>query len=669
MPVRDAVAVGSLDPYVGWSNGDGYPADVAKVGPFGMAWKADGSLLIADADGNRIRRVDANTDIITTIAGTGVAGFTADGSVATATSMYSPRDVAADAGGTVYYTDTLNGRVRRISASNQVVTTVASGLQFPEGLDLAPDGSLLIADESGNKVYQVNTNGSNLHVVAGTGASGYNGDAQAATSAKLSGAADVVADATGNLYIADKWNCRVRRVDAATRIITTAVGTGECGLGGDGGLATLAKINVPTRLALAPQGRYLYIAEDSGVRVRSLDLVTNILTTAIGPTPLGRFNGPSGILFDPTGADIYVADYNAGDIRLASSGLVPVASPTPPPTPTQTPTLPPPPTGTPTAGTASLSGQVLYYSANRAVPNVDVMLDGSTTQMAQTTLTGQYTTGIASGPWMVNPEKAGDFGAGVSSLDAARVLQAVVGLQTFDPLQKLACDVTGDGNLSSLDAARILQLSVGMIDRFPVAEACGSDWIFVPQPSQLPNQQIVEPVIGGGLCQPGSISLDPLVGTATGQDFRAVLFGDCTGNWSSSAGAALRIAAPSSATVQAGRPRRARGGRVRVPIYVQTAQPFNALDVQLRYDPTEVRPLNVQLRSRTAGALVRHRIDGSGRMYISVASAEPVQNHSGAVLVAEFRAADPNARPTSVQVLAGSIDEQSANVATQSSRR
>ena len=331
--------VADLEPYVGQSNGDGYPAEVAKVGPFGMTWAPDGSLLIADGAGNRIRRVDVNTNIITTIAGTGIPGFTPDGRVATATNMYLPHDVVVDAGGTTYYTDSLNGSVRRISPANQVVTTVASGLLFPEGLDLAPGGSLLIADEGGNKIYQVNTNGSSLHVVAGTGASGYNGDQQPATTAKLSGSADVVADASGNLYIADKWNCRVRRVDAATKFITTVVGSGECGLAGDDGLATLAEINTPVRLALNPQGRYLYIAEERGVRVRRLDLLTNILTTAIGPSQLGRFIGPSGLLFDPTGADLYVADFDAGDIRILP--LTATRTPTPTGSPAATPTRPP----------------------------------------------------------------------------------------------------------------------------------------------------------------------------------------------------------------------------------------------------------------------------------------------------------------------------------------
>jgi sugar lactone lactonase YvrE len=688
--VRRILDLSIIDSLVGGGFGDGGPAVNALVDPRGGEAVSSASgfpdLYFADGNDNRVRRVRGATGVIETLAGNGEPGYSGDNGPAVDAMLKFPLDVAVRSDGVVYVADTFNNRIRKI-ASNGTITTVAgtgswnysgdggpatsAALAYPYGIDVDANGNVYIADFSNNRIRKIGTKGV-ITTVAGNGQWGYGGDNGPATSAKLANPADVVVGGDGSLYIADYQNQRIRRVNPSG-IITTYAGTGISGFLGDDGPATAARLFRPLQVALDGTGN-LFIADSVNNRVRRVDAGSGIIETVAGDGDGGAsgdggaadqasLTGPEGVAIDPNGAELFASAPTDSNVRLVEfdGGGPPATATAVPPSPT--------PTGTPTAATARLSGQVLYYNGDGAVPNVDVMLNGSSTQVAGTTISGQYAKDLASGSWTVNPQKEGALGAGVSSLDAARVLQAMVGLRTLDPLQRLACDVTGDGSLSSLDAARILQLSVGMIDRFPVAEACSSDWVFVPQPSQVPNQEITEPVIGSGVCRHGSISLDPLVGTATGQDFRAVLFGDCTGNWSSTAGAALRILAPSSAVVHAGRPRRARGGRVRVPIYVQTARPFNALDLQLRYDPAEVRPLSVELRSRTAGALVRHRIDGSGRMYVSLASAKPVQNHRGAVLVAEFRAADPNARSTSVRVVAGSIDEQSARVANPSSRR
>jgi hypothetical protein len=131
----------------------------------------------------------------------------------------------------------------------------------------------------------------------------------------------------------------------------------------------------------------------------------------------------------------------------------------------------------------------------------------------------------------LQPKKTGDFDEGISSLDGALVKQIVVGLETADEFQALAADVTGNGAISSLDAARIIQFQLGIITKFAVANTCGSDWVFVPDPSPASNQTLVQPQIASGTCQPGAIQFDPLVTPVDAQDFIAVLFGDCTGNW------------------------------------------------------------------------------------------------------------------------------------------
>jgi hypothetical protein len=108
----------------------------------------------------------------------------------------------------------------------------------------------------------------------------------------------------------------------------------------------------------------------------------------------------------------------------------------------------------------------------------------------------------------------------------------VAGLRTFDPEQRLACDVTGNGTVSALDATKILQRTVNLISRFPVAQTCASDWLFVPSPAAAANQYVIAPQnMAGKPCQPGAIEFRPLAGQLADQDFAAVLIGDCTGNW------------------------------------------------------------------------------------------------------------------------------------------
>jgi hypothetical protein len=208
-------------------------------------------------------------------------------------------------------------------------------------------------------------------------------------------------------------------------------------------------------------------------------------------------------------------------------------------TPTNTLTGSPTPTvsATPEGGTNSLAGSVRYYSADRPVAAGSVTLLGTGQPTTTTDATGSYTfPNLAVTRWEIEPTKTGDLNSAVTALDAAYILQVIVGKRSFDASQTLACDVSGDGSLSALDAARILQFTVGKIARFPVAEVCGSDWAFVPIPETAPDQEIVPPQMSPGTCLRGSIVLDPLSGQVTGQNFLGVLFGDCTGNWQPPAG-------------------------------------------------------------------------------------------------------------------------------------
>jgi len=178
-----------------------------------------------------------------------------------------------------------------------------------------------------------------------------------------------------------------------------------------------------------------------------------------------------------------------------------------------------------------MSGTVRYYSNDASVPAVLVTLSGPGQVSTETDITGGYAfNDPGPGNWRLQPSKTGGRNDAISALDATHVLQSVVGMRELNAHQALACDVTGDGTVSALDASRILQYIAGMRSRFTVAESCDSDWVFVPSVATLPNQ-IVEPPLTAPTCAPGAIAFEPLLPPVAAQDFQAIVFGDCTGNW------------------------------------------------------------------------------------------------------------------------------------------
>jgi hypothetical protein len=184
-----------------------------------------------------------------------------------------------------------------------------------------------------------------------------------------------------------------------------------------------------------------------------------------------------------------------------------------------------------------ISGAIRYYGSGVPVPGVVVdlvELTGAATLSAQTDANGQFAfDAVSAGSWQVQPAKMGGADGAISALDAVRVLQFSNGQATPNPGQQLGCDVSGDGTITEDDAVLILNYTVGSLTRFPVADVCGSDWIFVPVPSAAVNQSVTQPLISAGTCQPGSITFDPISAAATNQDFEAILIGDCSLSWSS----------------------------------------------------------------------------------------------------------------------------------------
>jgi hypothetical protein len=237
----------------------------------------------------------------------------------------------------------------------------------------------------------------------------------------------------------------------------------------------------------------------------------------------------------PTSTSSPTATPTRTPTRTPSATSTPTSTRTASATSTPTPTFTASPTATPTASptaTRGAGGRVKYYRADRSVPGVQVDLLGGAPQSATTDGGGNYAFGgVPFEMRTLQPQKSGDFANGISSLDVAFAQQIRLGLRVADELQALACDVTGNGLISSLDAARISQFVLGAIDSFEVSDACASDWLFVPDAAPA-GQTLVEPQVGSGACQPGAIVLPAATTPLAGQDFIAILFGDCTGNWS-----------------------------------------------------------------------------------------------------------------------------------------
>jgi GT2 family glycosyltransferase/sugar lactone lactonase YvrE len=253
-------------------SGDNGPATRAQLDtPDGVAIAPDGDLIVADSHNDRIRRVDSQTRVITTIAGSGESGYDGDEKPAIDASLNTPSSVATAPNGDIYIADTLNNRVRMIDHVNGFIHTVAG------------DGE--------------------------TGGDGPVGDGGPATSAHLFMPSDVQVANNGDIYIADMHHNRVRRVSAATHVITTIAGTGAFGAGGDNGPAAEASLAGPAGLALVEDslGRLtIFVADYYNGTVWAIDF-NGILRNVSGEGRV-KFGAPSRVAFAPGTGWLYVAD-------------------------------------------------------------------------------------------------------------------------------------------------------------------------------------------------------------------------------------------------------------------------------------------------------------------------------------------------------------------------
>lgn len=249
-----------------------------------------------------------------------------------------------------------------------------------------------------------------------------------------------------------------------------------------------------------------------------------------------------------------ICDSYAGCVGDACT-LPPTSTPEPTDTPTETPTP-----------TVFAGGNILVYSNANPVPGAVVsgsaVAGGPALMTALTDAFGAFSMGgVPPGPWVIEPrltDTRARILRGLSSLDASWVQRQIVGVMSFTGDQLLAGDTTGNGSLSTLDAVRIQEMRIGLRTRLPAAENCGSDWLFVPDPGPAGDPTPVAPLLGpGSECRMGRIEYASITAGTGGQDFRAVLLGDTTGNWSAPSGggaAAIEPLAVDDDTEAAGLP-------------------------------------------------------------------------------------------------------------------
>ena len=323
-------------------SGDSGAATAAQLNiPYGVAVDSSGNLYLSDAGNNRVRKVDATTGVITTVAGSGAHGAGGDGAAATLAQLSTPYGVALDSDNNLYIADGRNNRIRKVTASTGFISTVAGGgsalgdngpatsaqLSSPRGVAVDSDGNLYIADTSNNRIRKVDTAGM-ITTVVGDGTKGSSGDGGAATAAKLDAPYGVAVDGADNIYIAEYNNHRVRKVDTSATpwTISRVAGTESriSGYNGDGGAATEAWLNAPIGVAVDGSGN-IYITDLLNERIRKVDATTGEISTVAGTGTPGyngdgcrattaQLSSPYGVAVDGSG-NVYIADGDNNRIR------------------------------------------------------------------------------------------------------------------------------------------------------------------------------------------------------------------------------------------------------------------------------------------------------------------------------------------------------------------
>jgi DNA-binding beta-propeller fold protein YncE len=322
--------------------GDGGPAAHALLnGPFDVGFDTQDNLYFSDTFNHCIRRVDASSTVITTVAGSGEAGYSGDGGLAVRACFNEPYGIAVDRAGNIYVADRHNHCVRRVDAASGIVTTFAgdgssgfggdggaaprAGMVEPNGLAFDPEQKrLFIADVADHRVRVVDLASGVIRTFAGTGEAEHSGDGGSATAAGIHGARAVKVAVDGTVYILERQGSTLRAVDPRIGIIRTIAGTGARGYAGDGGPAIAATFDAPKELTIDRDGNLL-IVDTENHAIRRVDIRTGLIVTIAGsgqqggdgdggPAEAAALDRPHGAAVAADGS-IFIGDTNNHRIR------------------------------------------------------------------------------------------------------------------------------------------------------------------------------------------------------------------------------------------------------------------------------------------------------------------------------------------------------------------
>jgi sugar lactone lactonase YvrE len=331
----------------------GTPATSSALNlPLGEATDAAGNLYISDTGNNRIRKVDPVGNVITIAGKNEIAGFSGDGGPAMSAQINAPSAIAIDGAGNIFFADTGNNAIRKISTTGDISTiagTLGSAgfsgdghsaslaqLSAPQGFAFDASGNLYIADTGNNRIREVDSSG-NIKTVAGNGISGFSGDGGGALSGQFDLPWGICVATDDSLYIADFGNNRIRRIDAMSGNLSTVAGNGAGSYTGDGGLAINATLNGPAGIAIDAADN-LYIADSENNAIRKVNHVTGAIATLAGNgtalfggdgfnAPLAGLYKPYSVYHDAAG-NLFLADRLDLRIREVSGTVAGLQYPT-----------------------------------------------------------------------------------------------------------------------------------------------------------------------------------------------------------------------------------------------------------------------------------------------------------------------------------------------------
>ena len=334
--------------YINGFSGDGSLASAAKLSlPRGIAVDSQNNIFFCDTGNSRIRRIDAVTNIITTVAGNGVSAYGGDGGLALLASLSTPTGIAVDSANNLYVADTNNQCIRYVNLSTNVITTVAGRatqrgyggdrsfatfafLDSPSHIAFDPTSRYYYFGDDGNaRIRYVNSATNIIFTEAGNGSPVTAGDGGPALGAIFNTITSVATDSQNNIYITDGAANTIRKINAATSTIYAVAGTGQAGFSGDGGLASLANLSSPQTIVLDSNNN-MFFTDMGAQRVRRIDAITSTIDTVVG-TGVAGYNGdyissvtaelnyPKALAIDPTGA-LYIGDNSNYRIRRTDPG-------------------------------------------------------------------------------------------------------------------------------------------------------------------------------------------------------------------------------------------------------------------------------------------------------------------------------------------------------------